>query len=904
MACDSLQGGHDFGDDRLAIDGFVLVKASGQSTYLGTDKPKASQKERPRMKVDFTYDYYIGDHEVTCKEYNDVIQDYYVEDGYLLPCSGPEWPMVNATFYDAIIYANGLSKKYGLDSVYTYLSMKFDSDGHCTDLEGLRFLPDANGFRLPTEAEWVYAASQGWNPKHGWTSEISDFTYHKVMKKPANQLNLYDMAGNLMEWVNDWYGYLKDTSLTNFVGSIDGGNFGERILKGGSFRNEFENVNLYSRSDIYMVTSASRAPYVGFRLARGAIPEPTWLSAGAAIVSASELLAGSNTVKKQTGSFRTKLAFRNDATGNLSYVDYSVGNLQIIEFQDSLDVYHPEFSPDGRKVAFCTTVEGVGGKSSVYVRDLVSSESTPVKLDVESAAIPRWRVLDNGDTVIVYVTDAGVNTDDAKFFSNSTWMVPFSKGKFGTPEKLFDGAYHGGISSDRQLAVTGARVLRAHSEGSQGSSDSIWFNGDQICNVSLNFGNDKRTLFLDFAGPSGRDYVGSRYAVHEYLFVADPSGKIENAIQSPDGYTFDHSEWVVSSGTPSESDEDLAVVSLTNENFAHDKIALVNLSTGNVTDLVKGDELWHPSLWRKKINLSSGSDVILALDSAGIYSENPVEYSEALMKVKMRMFWEMKDSLELVAVGSSRIEVGFDPFGISDYRAFNFGYAGSELWGELHLAKNYVLNHVKNLKVLVIELPLDLQTNGTEFMNDGVFEQAPGYIYDKNHGFWKNGLPEGFMDYVLEFQEYTDKEREIYVETKGLYVEDCVNWYGDEVDRDSVFTDEEQENYDEVLDSLDSFIDYTKDLGIKLVLMIYPQSPYYVKTGSFGRHGVKRSIAMETIDRYRKLEKKYKHLYFMDENKMGAHDYTDEYALDYDHLCYNGAKRITQRLDSLLKTFD
>ena len=47
------------------------------------------------------------------------------------------------------------------------------------------------------------------------------------------------------------------------------------------------------------------------------------------------------------------------------------------------------------------------------------------------------------------------------FKSKSTWMVPFSNGKFGEPKKLFDGAYHGGISEDGTLAVSGARLLRA-----------------------------------------------------------------------------------------------------------------------------------------------------------------------------------------------------------------------------------------------------------------------------------------------------------------------------------------------------------------------------------------------------------------------------------------------------------
>jgi hypothetical protein len=69
--------------------------------------------------------------------------------------------------------------------------------------------------------------------------------------------------------------------------------------------------------------------------------------------------------------------------------------------------------------------------------------------------------LENGDTAIVYVTDAGNNKNESDFKAASTWQVTFANGKFGEPQKLFDGAYHGGISEDNSLAVTGARLLRA-----------------------------------------------------------------------------------------------------------------------------------------------------------------------------------------------------------------------------------------------------------------------------------------------------------------------------------------------------------------------------------------------------------------------------------------------------------
>ena len=172
-----------------------------------------------------------------------------------------------------------------------------------------------------------------------------------------------------------------------------------------------------------------------------------------------------------------------------------------------------------------------------------------MKLDVENAAIPRWRVLENGDTAIVYVTSAENNRDETAFWALSTWQVVFKDGAFGEPEKLFDGAFHGGISEDETLAVTGARLLRARvaEKGSTVMSsavDTVWYNGEQACNASLSKDGTKRTLFLDFGGKTGREFVGEDYDTHERLLIVDSTGKLIQSVAAPAGYTFDHSEWV------------------------------------------------------------------------------------------------------------------------------------------------------------------------------------------------------------------------------------------------------------------------------------------------------------------------------------------------------------------------
>lgn len=131
----------------------------------------------------------------------------------------PSWgwndsdPIVNVSWNDAVEYGDWLSDKTG------------------------------NLYRLPTEAEWEYAARGGKNSKGfkysggqsigavGWESNSSDQTQAVAQKHP-NELGLYDMSGNVWEWCRDWYGEYTVTTQTNPKGPATGWN---RVLRGGSW---------------------------------------------------------------------------------------------------------------------------------------------------------------------------------------------------------------------------------------------------------------------------------------------------------------------------------------------------------------------------------------------------------------------------------------------------------------------------------------------------------------------------------------------------------------------------------------------------------------------------------------------------------------------------------------------
>ena len=873
-------------EDSLA--GMLRIKAVGETVLLGTNEVTAKVNERPSMKARFDYDFSMGRTEVTCAEFNDLM----TAKGLSLSCEASV-PATNITYYDAVLFANERSKSEGFDTAYTYSRAVFDSEGHCTNLEGFAYRPEEDAYRLPTEAEWILVAKANWNVSGAWTSENSDYKLHPVCEKADSSSQVCDIAGNAMEWVNDWLGKFRDTTVTNFVGAPDGGALGQRIVKGGSYRNSAESITLYSRGDVYTVTSSTRADYVGFRLAFGAIPGATWMRNDGKVASSRVVpLASSAAMRSLFQTYKTKLAFRNENSGNLAYIDYSSGNLSVHEIEDSLDVHHPEISPDGKYVAFCTGLEGVSEMSELYVRDLNATGSNLVKLEVESAAIPRWRVLESGDTVIVYVTDAGSNKEESAFKSASTWQVPFANGKFGKPQKLFDGAYHGGISADNALAVTGAKLLRARVSG----RDTVWYGGEQACNASLAKDRSKRTLFLDFGGKTGREYAGVNYGTHERLLVVDSVGNLVQTLAAPAGYSFDHSEWV--------SNGNFAVATLTNANGAHTKIVLVNLTDGSLVELVEGDELWHPTLWISEIQSSAGTSVgehLFEPDSAGVYFVEGQDWPHEALGYKMNLMWKYANQVEILCVGSSRTEDGIVANKIQSGFALNMGHSGNDMNASLFVAENYGVNHLKKLKTIVVSLDFDLWRFETDY-SDLIFLNTPGYIYDKNHSFWKDEDMADFSQIVEAASPFSTIAAVAYGESMGWLGNEFVEWGAPLVESDTNWSVTESYALDWNLDRLENFVKEMDRLQINVIGVIFPQNPRYRETGSWGRYGPQRSAAEKYIESVKALAGRVSRFAVLDENRNGNHDYTDQMALNTDHLSAKGAEQLTARLDSLLKT--
>jgi len=203
--------------------GFIFVP--GGTFMMGSTSGESD--ENPVHSVTVS-DFYIGKCEVTQKEWKDIMGNNH---SYF---KGDNLPVEKVSWYDAVKFCNKKSSKEGLSPCYS-------GSG-----KNITCIFSANGYRLPTEAEWEYAA-RGGNKSKGYTysgsNTIGDVAWynnnsgsktHIVGTKQPNELGIDDMTGNVWEWCNDWYdkNYYSKSSMNNPTGPSSGAS---RVLRGGSW---------------------------------------------------------------------------------------------------------------------------------------------------------------------------------------------------------------------------------------------------------------------------------------------------------------------------------------------------------------------------------------------------------------------------------------------------------------------------------------------------------------------------------------------------------------------------------------------------------------------------------------------------------------------------------------------
>ena len=180
---------------------------------------------------------------------------------------GDNRPVEQVSWFDAIEFANAKSRRSGLTPAYT-----ISGSG---DNRTVSWNRGANGYRLPTEAEWEFAARGGivcrGNFRYSGSNAVGEVAWHNTNSAGSTQdvgllrpnaLGLYDMSGNVWEWVWDWLDRYPSAAQTNPVGASSGS---FRVLRGGSWINSAAYVHSVLREG---VAPSDRVDLLGFRLVR------------------------------------------------------------------------------------------------------------------------------------------------------------------------------------------------------------------------------------------------------------------------------------------------------------------------------------------------------------------------------------------------------------------------------------------------------------------------------------------------------------------------------------------------------------------------------------------------------------------------------------------------------------
>jgi formylglycine-generating enzyme required for sulfatase activity len=250
--------------------GFVLIPPGRFQMGSPDSEPGRFRDEGPVHEVTIHQPFFLKATEVTQGEWEALMGN---NPSYFANC-GDSCPVERVSWWDAVAFCNALSRKEGLEECYSLTGCRGtpgEGDFECT---GVTFAGlSCKGYRLPTEAEWEYAARAGTNTPYyigtspddaAWYGDNSGGQPHPVGKKQPNAWGLYDMLGNVGEWVQDWY-HDSYTGAPSEGSAWESPAGSDRVIRGGSWFGNARYVRAAYRNGAH---PGGRAGSIGFRPAR------------------------------------------------------------------------------------------------------------------------------------------------------------------------------------------------------------------------------------------------------------------------------------------------------------------------------------------------------------------------------------------------------------------------------------------------------------------------------------------------------------------------------------------------------------------------------------------------------------------------------------------------------------
>jgi hypothetical protein len=328
----------------------------------------------------------------------------------------------------------------------------------------------------------------------------------------------------------------------------------------------------------------------------------------------------------------------------------------------------------------------------------------------------------------------------------------------------------------------------------------------------------------------------------------------------------------------------------------------VDMDGKTFKQLVSGTEQQQPYLW---IGFLVQNPSHFALDSIGRYNEPSMGGAQLSEATQLLCFWWRYDSLDIVITGSSHATAGVNPQKLGAYKAFNLGAVGADFPWQKSMINNYVLKHCQNIKVVISSLDIGyLGIPEGEFSWKTGFSQSKGYRYDSAHFFWKNGITSDFINIIKKIQPPQAPLDSAFLSSYSGYMPaPCGGWGGDTPpwaiysEMDWKVTDS---NYQKNFVTINTIADTLRSRGIHWIVVNFPVSPSYRNYPYYSYHGPLWQTAADVLQQMHSLETSNLFFHLYNANLDGNHDYGDENAWDFDHLCGTGADKFTLRLTALI----